>query len=152
MLTWYHKIASDVTTGIFIRNLQTAVLSFQPFKIPSEPSCMTGENYSTWQMCWLTDVGWHMHASINIFTVPDNGLSTGWCQTSIWTNAGKLLIGPLGKIRLKYNNVHSRKCARKCRLQYGGYIAYVSIWRLPTHPKSSEMLTVISLTATTVFR
>ena len=26
----------------------------------------------------------------------DNGLSPGWCQANIWTNAGILLIGPLG--------------------------------------------------------
>ena len=26
----------------------------------------------------------------------DNGLSSGWCQAIIWTNAGILLIGPLG--------------------------------------------------------
>ena len=27
---------------------------------------------------------------------PDNGLSPGRCQAIIWTNAGILLIGPLG--------------------------------------------------------
>ena len=32
-----------------------------------------------------------------IITGSDNGLSSGRCQTIIWTNAGILLIGPLGR-------------------------------------------------------
>ena len=37
------------------------------------------------------------HICINKLTIigSDNGLSPGWCQAIIWTNAGILLIGPL---------------------------------------------------------
>ena len=56
-------------------------------------------------------------------------------QTIIWTNAGKMLIGSLGKIESKYTNFHSGKCVRKCRLHYGEYIVSVSIWRLLTQPQ-----------------
>ena len=46
----------------------------------------------------LTHRGWVMHICISKLTViaSDNGLSPGQCQAIVWTNAGKLLIGPLG--------------------------------------------------------
>ena len=39
-----------------------------------------------------------IHICISKLTIigSDNGLSPGWCQAIIWTNAGILLIGPLG--------------------------------------------------------
>ena len=39
-----------------------------------------------------------MHIYISKLTIigPDNGLSPGWCQAIIWTNAGILLIQTLG--------------------------------------------------------
>ena len=41
--------------------------------------------------------GWHRYPSVNYATIgSDNGLSPGQCQVIIWTNAGILLIGPLG--------------------------------------------------------
>ena len=38
------------------------------------------------------------HICITKLTIidSDNGLSPDWCQAIIWTNAGLLLIGPLG--------------------------------------------------------
>ena len=38
------------------------------------------------------------HSCVGKLTIvgSDNGLSPGWCQSIIWTNAGILLIGPLG--------------------------------------------------------
>ena len=41
---------------------------------------------------------WVMHMWVNKLTiiVSDNGLLPGQCQAIIWTNAGILLIGPLG--------------------------------------------------------
>ena len=46
----------------------------------------------------LTHWGSVMHICIyNVTSIgSDNGLSPGWCQATIWTNAGILLIGPLG--------------------------------------------------------
>ena len=41
--------------------------------------------------------GWQGYPSVNYATIgSDNGLSPGQCQVIIWTNAGILLIGPLG--------------------------------------------------------
>ena len=46
----------------------------------------------------LTHWGWMMHICISELTIigSDNGLSPGRCQSIVWTNAGILLIGPLG--------------------------------------------------------
>ena len=47
----------------------------------------------------------------------DNGLSPGWCQVIIWTNAGILLIGPLGtnfsEILIKIPTVSLKKICLK---------------------------------------
>ena len=42
--------------------------------------------------------GWVMHICVSKVTIIDldNGLSPGWRQAIIWTNAGILLIGPFG--------------------------------------------------------
>ena len=52
-------------------------------------------------LLWLprfTHWGWVTHICIGKQTGigSDNGLSHGWCQAIIWTNAGILLIGPIG--------------------------------------------------------
>ena len=41
---------------------------------------------------------WVMHICVGNLTIigSDNGLSPGWRQAIIWTNAGILLIGPIG--------------------------------------------------------
>ena len=46
----------------------------------------------------LTHWGRVMHICISLPTIigSDNGLSPGWCQVIIWTNAAISLIGPLG--------------------------------------------------------
>ena len=46
----------------------------------------------------LTHWGRVTHICVGNLTIigPDNGLSPGRCQAIIWTNAGILLIGPLG--------------------------------------------------------
>ena len=46
----------------------------------------------------LTHWGRVTHICISRLTIigSDNGLSPGWCQAIIWTDAGILLIGPLG--------------------------------------------------------
>ena len=49
-------------------------------------------------MCLLTHWGWVMHICVSKLTIidSDNGLSPGRRQAIIWTNAGILLIWPLG--------------------------------------------------------
>ena len=46
----------------------------------------------------LTHWGRVTHLCVNKLTIigSDNGLSPDWRQAIIWTNAGILLIGPLG--------------------------------------------------------
>ena len=46
----------------------------------------------------LTHWGWVTHLCVIKLTIigSDNGLSPDWRQAIIWTNAGLLLIGPLG--------------------------------------------------------
>ena len=46
----------------------------------------------------LTHWGWETHICVGKLTIigSDNGLSPDWRQAIIWTNAGLLLIGPLG--------------------------------------------------------
>ena len=50
------------------------------------------------QYLWLTHLGRVAHICVNKLTIigSDNGLVPGRRQTSIWTNAGTFLIGPLG--------------------------------------------------------
>ena len=46
---------------------------------------------------WLVEAEWRIFASLNwVIIVSDNGLSPVRRQAIIWTNAGILLIGPLG--------------------------------------------------------
>ena len=51
----------------------------------------------------LTHWGWATHiCDSKLSTIgSDNGLLPGWCQAIIWTNAGILSIGTLGKIQWK---------------------------------------------------
>ena len=46
-----------------------------------------------------------VHICVNNLTIigSDNGLSPGRCQAIIRTNAGILLIGPLGPLRTNYS-------------------------------------------------
>ena len=48
----------------------------------------------------ITHWGREMHICISKLSIigSDNGLSPGWCQTIIWSNAGILSIGPIGTI------------------------------------------------------
>ena len=56
------------------------------------------QEYSQCQMSWLTHWGRVTHICVGNLTIigPDNGLSPGWRQAIIWTNAWILLIGPWG--------------------------------------------------------
>ena len=62
------------------------------------------------------------HTCVSKVTIngSDNGLSPGWRQVIVWTNAGMLLIGLQVNIAVKYLSkliyFHSRKCISKCRL------------------------------------
>ena len=61
-----------------------------------QPFCPGGD----WSTCW----GPVMHICMGKLTIidSDNGLSPGWHQAIIWTNAGILLIQTLGT-QLQWN-------------------------------------------------
>ena len=58
----------------------------------------TDKIFSSKKGIWLIHWGWVMHICISKLNIigSDNGLSPGRRQVIIWTNAGILLIGPLG--------------------------------------------------------
>ena len=60
-------------------------------------------------------------SKLSIFA-SDNGLSPGRRQAIIWTNAGILLIGPLGT-NFSEIHFHSRKSIWKCHLENGGHLS-----------------------------
>ena len=65
-----------------------------------------------------------IYASVNRVSIgSDNGLSPIRRQAIIWTNAGILLIEPLGTkfSEMLIKTVHSRKYIWKCRLRNGGH-------------------------------
>ena len=74
----------------------------------------------------LTHWGRVTHICIGNLTIigSDNGLSPGRRQAITWTNAGILLIGPLGtnlsEIFME-SLTYSRKCVWMCRLRTGGH-------------------------------
>ena len=61
----------------------------------------------------------------------DNGLSPGRRQAIIWTNAGILLIRPLGtnfnEIFIEIQAFSLKKCIWKCRLENGGHFVSASM-------------------------
>ena len=81
----------------------------------------------------LTHWGRATHICVSKLTTigSDNGLSPGWRQASIWTNAGILSIGPLGtkfsEILMEIRNFYSRKCIWICRLENGGHFVSASM-------------------------
>ena len=88
-----------------------------------------------WMEFWanLTHWGREMHTCVGKLTIiaSDNGLSPGQRQTIIWTNAGILLIGPLGtnfnEIIIEFIHFHSRKCTWKCCLENGVHFVSASM-------------------------
>ena len=81
----------------------------------------------------LTHWGQVTHICVSKLTIigSDNGLSPDRRQAIIWTNAGLLLIGPLGtnfsEILIKILHFHSRKCIWKCRLRNSGHFVSASM-------------------------
>ena len=69
------------------------LLNHRQWNIPSSPQENTHFSSGV-----LTHWGWATHVCVSKLTIigSDNGLSPEWRQAIIWTNAGILLIGPLG--------------------------------------------------------
>ena len=77
----------------------------------------------------------------------DNGLSPGRRQAIIWSNAGKLLIWPLGtnfgKILRTFMHFHSRKCIWKWRLQFNLGLGVLSMGRVSSIPWLFDVVRLI---------
>ena len=75
----------------------------------------------------------HICVSTQTIIGSDNGLSPDRRQAIIWTNAGILLIGSLGKKtsvkseKSIFIHFHSRKCVWKCRLENGDHFVSASV-------------------------
>ena len=73
----------------------------------------------------------HICVSKSIIIGSDNDVSVGRRQVIIGTNAGILLIGPSGKISVKFQSNFKhfqwRKCVWKCRLQNVGHLVSISM-------------------------
>ena len=88
----------------------------------------------------LTHWGRVTHICVSKLTIIGsyNGLSPDRRQAIIWTNAGLLLIGPLGtnfsEILIEIQHFHSRKCIWKCRLQNGGHFVSAPMCYWPSPP------------------
>ena len=85
-------------------------------------------------MAPLTHWGRATHIYVGKLTIigSDNGLSPGRRQAIIWTNAGILLIGPLGtnfsEILIEIHAFSfKKKCNWKCRLENGGHFVSASM-------------------------
>ena len=80
----------------------------------------------------LTHWGRVTHRCVSKLTIisSDNGLSPGRRQAIIWTNAGTMLIGPLGtnfsKSLIGILHFHTRKCIWKC-LENGSHLVSASM-------------------------
>ena len=81
----------------------------------------------------LTHWGWVTHICTRKLTIigSDAGLSPGRRQVIIWTNAGILLIGPLGTkfngISIKVHTFSLKKSIWKCCLENGNYFVSASM-------------------------
>ena len=87
-------------------------------------------------MIWwpnLTHWGRVTHICVSKLTIigSDNGLSPGWGQAIIWSNAGILLIEPIGtkfcEILIKIHTFSFKKMPLKCHLWNGGHFVWASM-------------------------
>ena len=117
----------------------------------------------------LTHWGRVTHICVSKLTIigSDNGLSPEWRQAIIWTNAGMLLIGPLGtdfsEILIKIqtfslNKMHLKMSSRKWRPFCLGLnvlkclIASNLLWDGPTLDKYTECCIYCSWTMNTMWQ
>ena len=83
----------------------------------------------------LTHWGWVTHICISKLSIigSDNGVSPGRLQAIIWTNAGILLIGPLGTnfIEILIEILTFPKCVWMWRVRNGVYFVSASMCNVP---------------------
>ena len=117
--------------------------------------------YGTYVSSILTHWGWVTHICISKLTIigSDNGLSPSRRQASIWTNAGILLIGPLGtnfsEILIKihtfsFNKMHLKMSCGKCRPSCLSLNVFRSSWECLPHAawQDEHLITIIEIFST----
>ena len=85
--------------GLVQERRNSSALAMELHLSCTNPSILFWVNYAAVSsMQLLTHWGRVTHIYVGKLTIigSDNGLSPGWCQAIIWTNANLLLIGPLG--------------------------------------------------------
>ena len=127
----------DVRCGSYLSKQVRTLLP--PYIKRTDQRCFENihKNYQIWKSIslikWtlsLTHWGRVTHICVNELTIIGsyNGLLPGWHQAIIWTNAGILLIGPLGtnfsEILIVIQIFHSRKCTWKCDLRNASILSW----------------------------
>ena len=116
--------------GRLIFNMGIAIPGKTVFLIETAPWSMWANSLGyLWDanICLLTHSSWVTHICASKLTIigSDNGLSPDRCQAIIWTNAGILLIGPLGtnfsEILIEILTFSFEKCIWNCRLRNEGH-------------------------------
>ena len=94
----------------------------------------------------LTHWGWMTHICINKLTSIGSGLTPGWHRAIIWTNAGILLIGPLGtnfsEILIKIHTFSFRK--RHLEMSSGKWQPFCLSLNISNHYSSNKYSVLIS--------
>ena len=101
---------------------------------------LSAKNTTMWQehsfdLIWFDLTHWGRVTQLCVVKLTiidsDNGLSPGRRQAIIWTNAGILLIGPLGtnfiEILIGIQTFSLKKCTWRCRLRNGVHFVSVSM-------------------------
>ena len=153
---WHQAIiqtnAGLLSIGLLGTNFSEILIKIQTFsftkmhlKLSSakwQPFCPRGDDFrlmSSWVLCIpgsyvlqvsTLQVHWYFTKSPKLLTHWGR-VTPGRRQAIIWTNAGILLIGPLGtnfsEILKKLLHFHTRKSIGKCRLENGGHFVLASM-------------------------
>ena len=92
------KPAIEVASSVMCRASTSLIWLAASYRRPSQLKEVPHSSYRRWKGTVLTHWGRVTHICVSklIIIGSDNGLSPGRCQAIIRTNAGILLIGPLG--------------------------------------------------------
>ena len=114
----FHKIPDNITMLNLLNNSEALMYQHTRYHVAYYMKC----NEPITFLPALTQCGRVTHICVSKLTIigSDNGLSPGRRQAIIWTNAGMLLIGPIGVISdeisiMKY--LHSWKSISRCCLE-----------------------------------
>ena len=127
---WY--LSEQITKHVYVIGIKFCQNSFAStgHSLTSPMPLGSGRG---WDLHDLTHWGGVTHICVSRLTTvgSDNGLSPGQCQAVIWTNAGILIIWPLGtnfsEILIKIHMFYSRNCIWKFGLLNVGHLVSASM-------------------------